>query len=127
MKLLQKFKESWQPKAIDPPQVDPDLPHLDGITRSAESIRYSILSIEFWISRNGQVREWLKHNTHLCVWLAIPALVVVPVITFILWHVSRWATMLTSITGHLIVLPILALVAAVVILVVVSIAKALLK
>jgi uncharacterized membrane protein len=119
--------KSWRPKPVDPPRVDPELPHLDCLTRSAESIRYSILSIEFWISRNGQVREWLRHNARIASWLAVPALLVLPLLVLILWQVVKAVTMLTSIAGHMIVLPILVLVAAVVILVVVSIAKALLK
>ena len=113
MILWQKLKASWQPHPLNPPQFDPALRHLDGITRSAESIRYSILSVEFWISPKGQVREWLRHNTHLAAWLIVPAVLVVPVVTFVLWQVAKWTTMLTSITGNLIVLPILALVAAV--------------
>jgi hypothetical protein len=122
-----KSKSSWQPKPIDPPKVDPDLHHLDGLTRSAESFRYSILSIEWWVSPNGRLREWVKHNTHLAAWLIIPAILVVPVVTFILWQLAKWVTMLTSITGHLIILPILALVAALVILVVIAIVKAIFK
>ena len=127
MKLLQKFRESWQPKPVEKPHVDPDLPHLDGLTRSAESFRYSILSIEWWISPNGRLREWLRHNTHAAAWLIIPAVLVVPLVVLILFEVSKGVGMLTSIAGHLIILPILALVAAVVILVVVAIARALLK
>ena len=117
----------WKPKPISPPRVDPELQHLDGLTRSAESIKFSILSIEFWISPNGRVREWLRHNTHLAAYLFIPAILVVPLITFLLWQLVKWVTMLTSIAGHLIILPILALVAAVVILVVVSIARAIFR
>jgi len=45
------MKTSWKPKPIDPPQVDPALHHLDPITRSTESIRYSLLS-----TRISQIR-----------------------------------------------------------------------
>lgn len=79
MKLLQKFKGAWQPKPIDPPTLDPDLAHLGALTRSAESIRYSILSFEFWVSPNGQVREWFRQNARIASWLAIPGLLVLPV------------------------------------------------
>jgi hypothetical protein len=127
LKLFQTFKDAWKPKPVDPPQVDPELPHLDCLTRSAESIRYSILSIEFWISPNGCVREWMRHNVRLASWLAIPAILVLPLVVLMLFQAVKAVVMLTSIAGHMIVLPILALVAAVVILVVVSIAKALLK
>ena len=121
MKLLQK---SWQPKSIDPPQVDPDLPHLGALTRSAESIRYSILSIEFWISPNGQVREWLRHNARLGAWLAFPALVVLPLVVILLWQLVKCVVMLVAIAGKVIILPLLLLLATLAILVVVNIAKA---
>lgn len=124
MKLLQK---SWQPKPVDPPTVEPDLPHLNAITRSAESIRYSILSFEFWISRNGQVREWLRHNARIASWLAIPGLLVLPMVVLILFQVVKAVGLLTSIAGHMIVLPLLVLVAAVVLFVVVSLATAIFR
>ncbi len=124
MKVLQK---SWQPKPIEPPTVDPDLPHLDPLTRSAESIRYSILSFEFWISPKGQVREWLRCNTRLAAWMAIPGLLVLPLVVLILYQVVKAVGLLTSIAGHMIVLPMLVLVAAVVVLVVLSVLRVLLR
>jgi len=127
LKLFQTLRKEWQPKPITPPQVDADLQNLDGLTRSAESFRYSILSIEFWMSPNGKVREWLRHNTHLAAWLFIPAVLVVPIITFLLWHLVKWVTTLTSIAGHLIILPILGLLLMVVLVLVVAVVKALLR
>ena len=124
MNLWSKIKQAWKPNPVDPPKIDPDLHHLDCLTRSAESFRYSILSIEWWISKNGKVREWLRHNTHLAAWLIIPAVLVVPVVTFIVWQVAKWLSMLTSIAGYLVVLPILALLAAIVMLIVIAIVKA---
>ncbi len=124
MKLLQK---AWHPKPVDPPTVDPDLPHLDALTRSAESIRYSILSFEFWISPNGQVREWLRHNASIGAWMAISGLLVLPLVVLILYQVMKAVGLLTSIAGHMIVLPLLVLVAAVVVLVVLSVFKGILR
>ena len=109
------FTPTWNPQPITKPSVDEKLQNRDPLTRSAESIRYSILSIEFWISPNGQVREWLRHNSRLAVLLAIPAFLVLPVVTFALWQLVSWLAALNSIAGKLIVLPILALIAAVVI------------
>jgi hypothetical protein len=122
-----RFKGSWKPKPVDPAKIDPDLQHMDGLTRSAESLRYSILSIEWWVSPTGRLREWLRHNTRLAAWLVIPAVLVVPVITLLFWQIAKWVVMLTSIAGHLIVLPVLTLVAALVVLVVINIAKAIFR
>jgi len=120
------IKSQWNPKPIDPPTVDPGIAELDSLQRSAEAIRYSILSIEFWISPNGQVREWLKHNSHMAVWLAIPAFLILPIITFVLVQVGGWIATLVGIAGHLIIFPILALLAGVVFMIAIRIAKSLL-
>jgi hypothetical protein len=107
--------QPWEPKPVTPPAVDPQLQQLLPLTRSAESIVYTVLSFEFWISPNGQVREWLRHNARLAVILATPVFLVLPIITFALWQIVSWLTALTSIAGKLIVLPILGLIAVLVI------------
>lgn len=119
--LLRKY---WHPKPIEPPKPDPNLEKLNGVARAAEVIRFSVLSIEFWISPNGHVREWLKKNTLLAVILAIPAFLVLPIITFALWQFVSWAMALTTIAGKLIVLPLLVLAATAVIAATVLLLKA---
>ncbi len=122
-RLKELFKSPWNPKPVEPPTVDPNLQELDPLTRSAESIRYSILSLEFWISPKGQVREWLRSNARLAILLAIPSFLVLPIITFVLWQLVAWLVALTSIAGKLIIFPILALLAVVMITVTVNIFK----
>ena len=104
----------WEPKPVTPPLVDPQMPHLHPLSRSAESIIFSLLSFEFWISPSGQVREWLRHNSRLAVILAIPVFLVMPIVTFGLWQLVSWLTAITSIAGKLIVLPILIVLVAIV-------------
>ena len=114
----------WNPQPIHPPKVDPELEHLDPIQRSAESIRYSILSLEFWISKNGQVREWLRHNSRLAAWLVIPALLVLPLLALAAVQVGAIAGVLVGITGNLLLFTLLAFIAWIVIRKVVQILKA---
>lgn len=122
MELLSKikdlFRSPWNPSPISAPTVDPHLADLDPLTRSAESLRHSVLSLEFWISPNGQVREWLRHNTRLAVVLAIPAFLILPIISFALWQLVSWLAALFLIAGNLVVIPILALVATFVLVIV---------
>src|SRR4051812_4747022 len=99
--LFSKIKEHWHPEPIQPPEVDPDLPRLTGLQRATESLRYSILSVEWWLSPNGKLREWLRINGKLGSVLLIPAVLVVPLITFILWQMSKWVGWLVSIAGNL--------------------------
>ena len=101
----------WNPQPLPPPAVDPEFYHLGPIQRSAESIRYSILSFEFWISKNGQVREWLRHNSRLAAWLVIPAILVLPLMAIIVVQAGAIVAALIGIAGGLAILPIVALLA----------------
>jgi len=111
-KLGTFLRQHWQPKPIDPPQVDPELKKLDDLRRSAEVIRYSILSLEFWLSPLGRLREWVRLNGKVSAVLLVPALLVLPLITFIVRQVAQWLGLLLSISGKLIVLPLVVLIAA---------------
>jgi hypothetical protein len=109
--LLQKVEPGWQPKPVIPPQADPEFPDMNGLQRAAESIRYCLLRWEHWASPSGDLREWLRHNFRIGVWLLIPAILVMPAIGLVLWQLTGWLSMLTTIAGKLIVLPILFLLA----------------
>jgi hypothetical protein len=106
------FTPKWHPKPLNPPVVDKDIENLSAVARSAESFRYGILSGEYWISPKGQVREWLRNHTRAAVLLAIPAFLVLPIVTFALWQLVTWMTLLSSLAGKLIVFPVLVLLAA---------------
>lgn len=105
------IRRHWQPSKIEPPQVDPQLDQFDGAKRSAEVVRYSILSLEWWLSPNGTLREWLRLNGKISSVLLIPAVLVLPLITFIVWQVSKWIGWLVGIAGNLILFPLAALAA----------------
>jgi len=120
---LEWIKKQWQPKPVNPPVVDPEIENLDPLQRSAEVIKYSILSIEFWISPKGQVREWLRNNTHMAAWLAVPTILVLPIILLAVVLVGAILAGLVGIFGNLIIFPILALLAGLVILIAIRIVK----
>jgi hypothetical protein len=122
-RIKQLLRRHWCPQKIEAPIVDPALKDLDGAQRSAEVVRYSILSLEWWLSPNGTLREWLKLNGKIGSVLLIPAVLVVPLVTFILWQIAHWMTWLVSICGNLILFPFAALVAAAVIYGVVAIIR----
>jgi hypothetical protein len=99
----------WHPEPIPPPFVDPDLEKLSGVERSAEVVRYSILSLEFWLSPKGWLREWLRLNWKLGLVLLIPVLLVVPIITFALGQFCIWAALIAATTSSIILFPLSAL------------------
>lgn len=121
--LLQRLKQHWNPQPIEPPQVDPELPKLNSLQRTAESFRYTILSIEWWLSPNGRLRAWLKLNGQLGSILVIPAVLVVPLVTLILWQVWAWTGWLVGILGNLILFPLAVLAAVVITIAVISLLR----
>jgi len=104
----------WQPKPIKPPIAEPEIENLNGLQRSAEVIRFNLLSLEWWLSPNGRLREWLKLHGKISSILIIPAVLVIPLVTFILWQLATWIAFLVQIAGSLIVLPLAILGAALV-------------
>ena len=119
------FRRYWNPERIEPPKVDPELDDLDPATRSCEVIRFSLLSLEWWLSPNGKLREWLKLNGRIASVLVIPAVLVMPLVTLIIYQAAKWMGWLVSIAGHMILFPLVALAGIVVALVVVAILRAL--
>ena len=121
--LKNLIRMPWEPKSVEPPQVDPDLENLNPFQRSAESIRYSVLSLEFWLSPDGQVREWIRHHSKLALILGIPVFLLFPIVTFALWQMATWLGLLLSIAGHLILFPITALVALLILTMVINLIR----
>lgn len=75
-------------------------------------MRYSILSLEFWLSPLGRLREWVRLNSKLSAILLIPAVLVLPLVLLVTGQLLQWLMLLIGIAGHLIVFPLVALVAA---------------
>lgn len=101
--VIQFLKELWTPKQIQPPIVDPDLPKLNAIQRSAEVLRYTVLSVEWWFSPNGTLREWLRLNGSASSMLLIPAVLIAPLITFLIWQLLAWAVVLVHILWNIVI------------------------
>jgi hypothetical protein len=118
------IRRHWTPTPIDPPKPDPKVDALTGAQRSAEVVRYSILSLEFWLSPMGKLREWVRLNSKLSAVLLIPAVLILPLITYILAQVAGWLVILVSISGHLIILPLMAVLAVVAIVATISLLRA---
>ena len=125
-RFWQFIRQQWQPKAGKPPVVDPELTEMCSIERSAEVTRYSILSLEWWLSPKGTLREWLRLHSKLGCLLLIPAALILPVITFILWQIAGWMGALLSIASHLILFPLAALLALMIFLFVMAVIRTIL-
>ena len=94
-----------QPVAVAPPKVDPQIEALGSIERAGETLRYSILRAEHWLSPRGMLREYLRLNLKLALLLGIPAVVLTPVITLLLTSAVTWSGKLVEIARNLVLIP----------------------
>ncbi len=102
-------KKAWHPAALLPPQVDSEFELLGPIERSAEVLCYQCRKAEYWISPGGWLREWIRLNLRVAVFLAIPAITVVPLMTLMLEGVSSWVVHCRTIQANLLQSPFAAL------------------
>lgn len=86
----------WSPQRLPRPAVDPGLPDLHPVVRAAEVLRYSASKFEYWISPGGHVREALRLSCLLAVLLAIPVLLVMPLVTQLLVQVAGWLDLIVK-------------------------------
>ena len=104
---LQENKWLVVRQPLQPPSIDPHLEELNAVARSTECLRHFISSIEYWLSPNGQLRQWVKLNVCIAAFLLIPAIVLRPAITLVLHEVDGCLAMLARIVLKLILLSIL--------------------
>jgi hypothetical protein len=99
----------WDPKKLEPPGIDPELLHLTPVERASEVFRYTVLSLEYWLSSGGALREWIRLNLRVALTLAVPSLLVVPLITFALREINVWVALVIASTSNFILFPLSAL------------------
>jgi hypothetical protein len=92
---------AWNPIPVEPPELDSHLENLSGVERVSEVLRFSVLSVEAAISPRGGLRAWLKFNVLVALVLGIPAILVIPVITYLLSGFSTWSQFLAEIANNL--------------------------
>ena len=86
---------------IDRPQVDHQLTELSAIERAAEVLSYSAYRLEYALSPGGHLRAWLKLNLLLALLLAIPTVLIMPVVTLFLGTVATWSQYLLATTVNI--------------------------
>ena len=103
---MQPKENKWLTVAqpLQPPAIDSQLQELNAIVRSTECLRHFVLSVEYWLSPNGRLRQWMKLNVSFAAFLLIPAVVLMPVISLVLHEVDGCLAMLARIAWKLILL-----------------------
>ena len=84
----------WGPTPVCKPVISSDLEQLSWPERSVAVVSYALLSLEYWLSRGGLIREWVRLNLRLAVVFIIAALLVIPPVTAILEGVRDWTRLL---------------------------------
>ena len=109
LKLTGRFPRlrlpGWRPRPVPRPQVDPDLSALPAPQRCAEVLRFSLLRAEHWLSPRGTLREWVRLQLWLALWLAIPAALLVPLVSVWLTAFSGWSVLVAETVRHLLLVP----------------------
>jgi small-conductance mechanosensitive channel len=99
--VLNLIRTTWNPQPIPVPAINPDLEVLPAIERIAEVLRYQLLQIEYGLSNRGGLREWMRLVAVLTLVLAIPAVLIVPLVTVFLYAAASWTALLFQITQYL--------------------------
>ena len=89
--VLQLARHVWTPVSIPKPVIYAELERLPWPERSAEVVVHALLSTEFWLSRSGWLREWVRFNLWLAVVLVVSTVLVLPPVTAILEGARDWS------------------------------------
>jgi hypothetical protein len=95
----------WLPKPLTVPEVDHELPHLTAIERSAEVLRFMVSRLEYALSPLGNLREFIKLNFRLSICIAIPVLMVAPLVTMAINQIKAWVALLTETFSSFVLFP----------------------
>ncbi len=95
---IAKFFPTIEP--IPALKIDPEFQHLPWYEQVTETIRYSIRKLEFGLSPRGHLRWWTKLNFLLFLFIAIPVLLFMPVILYVVGAVTSISTMLLTIVTN---------------------------
>lgn len=98
-------RRHFQPEPLPAPLVDVDLPVLSPIERAAEVIRYVLTRLEYWLSPKGALREYIKLNLLASVCVAVPVLLVAPLVTITLERFKGWITLLSESMSSFVLFP----------------------
>lgn len=99
--VFQLARRVWSPAPIPKPVIIADLEQLSWPERSAEVVCHALRSAEYWLSRGGWLREWIRLNLWLGVVLIVAALLVVPPVTALLEGLRDWTGLLRATVGNI--------------------------
>ena len=114
-KVIRRIRVNWDPKPVPAPELAPDLASMPAMNRTAEILRYRLLRLEHAVSPNGALRAWLRLNVRLALIIAIPTLLLGPILLLVLAGLADMTASLAEICLNLLeaVLAIVAIIAVI--------------
>ena len=85
---------------IEPPRVNPELEALSAPERAAEALRYSLHRAEHCIAPDGRLRRWLRLILRVGAFVAVPALILLPLALLLLTGIAACIRLLREIVLH---------------------------
>ena len=89
---------------MERPRVNRSFVKMGPLERAAEVMRYSALKTEHWLSPNGLLREWMRLNILAALFIGIPALIIVPVVTYLLGQFATWMMFMAEAARNLVII-----------------------
>jgi hypothetical protein len=89
--------------ATEPPQVDPDIESLSALERATEVLRYHLLRAEHHLAPDGSLRQWLRRILRVGAFVAIPALILLPLAVLLLTGIAACIRLLQEILVHAVI------------------------
>ena len=93
--------EAWNPQPLTKPRVIAELSRLRFLERASVALAYQVVRLEYTLSPAGQLRAWAKVCLKTGIVLAVPAVLIVPVITFILAGMATWGAYVAAVALNL--------------------------
>ena len=87
---------------LQPPQVDPHFLHQNPLYQILETLRYSALSIEYTLSPNRTLRNFLQTCVYYWLLAFIPVLLFLPLLHFAFVQINSIVLLLSESISHLI-------------------------
>jgi len=78
------FQQLLSPIAPLPePSISPDFTDLPAMRRILPTLLYNLECFEYWVAPGGWLRQWIRFNIAIFILAAIPSLIVIPIVTYL--------------------------------------------
>ena len=84
-----ELRRLWKQQPIEPPKPDLELTPDSWVERGAEVIGWSLAGLEYWLSKSGWLRAWLRFNLLLSIVLTSAGVLLLPPVARVFEQLSK--------------------------------------